>query len=249
MDARVDARVVLLDAGMTLLGPSPSWQHHFAAVCHEHDVDVNEEHVGDLFDTQVGNFVRRVQKHDDGMFSISREKSHVFWTEMYAEFLAAVGVTSWPSGLLDRLYERFEDHRTYALYPEVLDTLIELRRMGWRLGVVSNWEGWLDGLLGTLGVSDLLDACVVSGVVGVEKPDAAIFEHALAVMGAKPEYAVMVGDSLEADVHPAVRLGMNAVLVDRTGGERGSDDPGCPPGCARVADLAGLPALLADSSG
>ncbi|MDG1722551.1 MAG: YjjG family noncanonical pyrimidine nucleotidase [Flavobacteriaceae bacterium] len=50
-----------------------------------------------------------------------------------------------------------------------------------------------------------------SSSVGKKKPDPEIFNHALKVGGVSPEQAVMIGDSLEADVQGALNVGMHAV--------------------------------------
>jgi putative hydrolase of the HAD superfamily len=50
--------------------------------------------------------------------------------------------------------------------------------------------------------------------VGVQKPDARVFLHALKETGAKRKESLMIGDSLEADVLGARRVGMEAVYFN-----------------------------------
>ncbi|MGH2683274.1 MAG: TIGR01458 family HAD-type hydrolase [Actinomycetota bacterium] len=64
-------------------------------------------------------------------------------------------------------------------------------------------------------VAALEEATGVRAVV-VGKPSTEIFRGALALLGAEPERAVMVGDDLEADVFPAQAIGLTGVAV-RTG--------------------------------
>jgi putative hydrolase of the HAD superfamily len=47
--------------------------------------------------------------------------------------------------------------------------------------------------------------------VGKKKPDPEIFNYALKVGGVRPPEAVMIGDSLEADVEGALNVGMHAI--------------------------------------
>jgi putative hydrolase of the HAD superfamily len=54
-------------------------------------------------------------------------------------------------------------------------------------------------------------------VLGVAKPDRAIFSHALELAGAGPEEALHVGDSPVEDVEGALAAGLRAVLVVRDG--------------------------------
>jgi putative hydrolase of the HAD superfamily len=82
---------------------------------------------------------------------------------------------------------------------------------------------------------------VTSEEVGVEKPAARLFEEALDRIGCRPRDCVMVGDSLNEDVLPAIRLGMRAVLTREF-----SREPGDPPaGVPILARLDDLPAVLA----
>ncbi len=63
------------------------------------------------------------------------------------------------------------------------------------------------------GLADCFDTVVISGEVGVGKPDPAVFVEVLDRLGATPETTVMVGDSWERDVVGARQVGMAAVWV------------------------------------
>jgi putative hydrolase of the HAD superfamily len=105
----------------------------------------------------------------------------------------------------------------FRAYPEVPDVLARLRASGARLAVVSNWDVSLHDVLERTGLRPLVDAVVISAELGVAKPDPAIFRAALDRLGAAPEGAVHVGDSLEHDVAGARAAGLEAVLVARNG--------------------------------
>src|SRR5207249_1119961 len=79
----------------------------------------------------------------------------------------------------DGLYAEFTDLSNYRLFPDVEETIGRLRAGGLLLGVVSNFEAWLEQLLESLGVASSFDVRVISGVEGMEKPDPAIFRLAL----------------------------------------------------------------------
>ena len=68
------------------------------------------------------------------------------------------------------------------------------------MGVVSNWEDWLEALLVSLEVHHYFDFLIVSATVRSEKPDPAIFHAALARAGVRPRGGPARGDSLHADV-------------------------------------------------
>lgn len=102
------------------------------------------------------------------------------------------------------------------LFNDVLPTLAELRRRGFLLGVVTNrlWGGkvfYED--LHTLGLLNHFDYrhMAISADLGVRKPHPAIFQHTLNALGIPAEQAVMVGDSLRADIVGAQRLGIFSI--------------------------------------
>ncbi len=95
-------------------------------------------------------------------------------------------------------------------------------RKNYRLGVVSNFCGNLDVICRDFGLAEHLGAIIDSCVVGVEKPDPAIFRIALERIGAEAGETVFVGDNLDRDIRPAKALGMRTVWI------RGADRPPAP---------------------
>ena len=102
------------------------------------------------------------------------------------------------------------------LFKDTLSTLAALQQRDFLLGVVTNriWGGQpFQEDLQTLGLDNYFDLhkIAVSADLGVRKPNAAIFLHALNALNVAPENAAMVGDSLSADILGAQRLGIFAV--------------------------------------
>jgi putative hydrolase of the HAD superfamily len=100
---------------------------------------------------------------------------------------------------------------------DALTTLVALRDMGLRLGLISNsWStpACRDDQLLRAGVLDLLAVRVYSSDMEVMKPHPAIFQRALRELGVTAAQAVMVGDTLEADIGGAQDAGMRAVWLD-----------------------------------
>ena len=105
----------------------------------------------------------------------------------------------------------------FRAYPEVPGVLARLRAGGARLAVVSNWDVSLHDVLERTALRPLVDAVVISAELGVAKPEPAIFRAALDRLGAGPDGALHLGDSLEDDVAGARAAGLEAVLVARNG--------------------------------
>ncbi|MFC1712803.1 HAD family hydrolase [Candidatus Poribacteria bacterium] len=77
------------------------------------------------------------------------------------------------------------------------------------LGIVSN--GFPDvqyKKLRTLGIKHLFDCILLSGELGIKKPDPRIFWEAASLLGKEPEECLYVGDSYDADVLGAKKARM-----------------------------------------
>ena len=78
----------------------------------------------------------------------------------------------------------------------------------YKLGVISNNFGNTQGWCDEYGLSPLLDVVIDSTVLGVWKPDAAIFHAALSELGMPAEAAIYVGDTYLQDMVGAKGVGM-----------------------------------------
>jgi putative hydrolase of the HAD superfamily len=226
---------VLFDAGETLVHPAPSFPELFA------DVVTREGHARSEADVRLASHVIMDRFSEaaraNEMWTISPERSRRFWTGVYDLMLEALDLPS-GDGLRATLYAAFTDLDNYALFADVPGALTALRDGGAVLGVVSNFEAWLDELLGSLGVRDEFPVRVISGIEGIEKPDPRIYELALERVGVAASETAFVGDNPEFDVDPPAALGMFPVLIDRRG--RHPEHVG-----TRITDLADLAEVLA----
>ena len=225
---------MLFDAGETLVHPAPSFPELFSAVL------LREGHVRDPAEVVAASsavydrFSEAARQVD--LWTTSADRSRVFWLDVYGRMLRALELPS-RDGLRDVLYREFTDLANYAMFDDVPPTLDALERAGVTIGIVSNFEAWLEDLLLRLGVRDRFPIRVISGVEGIEKPDPEIYRLALERAEVAAAEAAFVGDNPEFDVEPAAALGMTPVLIDRRG--RHPDAGGL-----RVTDLRDLVATL-----
>jgi epoxide hydrolase-like predicted phosphatase len=120
-----------------------------------------------------------------------------------AEDLTKAGSSVSPEGLLPRMFAGLE-----AAEESMIGVVRRARAAGLRTALLSNsWgnkyprEEW-----------DLLfDEVVISGEVGMRKPEPRIYRHVLGLLGLRPAEAVMV-DDLRSNVVGAVKVGMIGVL-------------------------------------
>lgn len=123
-----------------------------------------------------------------------------------------------PAGRMPEVRESLgQMHRERHLWCSVrgrtYESLGRLRAAGLRLGIVSNSDGRVEEALAASGLRDYFDVVIDSSLIGVEKPDPAIFRAALNALGVGPEEALYVGDLYEVDVVGARAAGIEAVLL------------------------------------
>ena len=101
-----------------------------------------------------------------------------------------------------------------ALDPRTEAMLRDLRSARVPVGVVTNGGGFEQrAKVRSTGVDGLVDAVVVSGEFGASKPDPAIFERALSLIGADASETLFVGDNPSADIGGAKGVGMRAAWM------------------------------------
>ena len=100
-------------------------------------------------------------------------------------------------------------------YPDAVPTLRELKRRGYKLGVIANQNYGTEMRLKNWNLLRFFEVIAASAELGMAKPDPAIFEWALKQADCSPQNAVMVGDRMDNDMAPANRLGMHSVRLKR----------------------------------
>jgi HAD superfamily hydrolase (TIGR01549 family) len=128
--------------------------------------------------------------------------------------------------------------KSEMLDPDAVPVLEQLRASGYRLAVISNWDGTLVDVLRRRGLSGYFDAVLDSAVVGENKPGTRMYKIACAACGVSPAEAAHVGDSPGADVAGAMAAGVAPVLFDPLDAFDGE------PGAARITRLSDLPEVL-----
>lgn len=228
-------KIIFFDAGGTILEPYPTFAEAFTRICRTHGYEVAPADVQDVFNRQGPNVADVARETGVMNVTTSAEASQVFWRHLYTMFLQALGIDD--DDLRDDLLKTFSDKASYKLFPEVLDAFKQLRATGYRLGLISNFEGWLEEVLVEEKAGDMFDVRVISGIEGVEKPDPYIYRLALERAGAEPQECVHVGDSIANDLEPATAVGMKAVMIDRSGSFPDASWP-------RISTLEELPDVL-----
>jgi len=97
--------------------------------------------------------------------------------------------------------------------PDVIKTLVQIKRLGMKLGLVSNADvmeiaAWPDSPL-----KKYFDQAIFSSDVGFIKPEKEIFEICLKKLDARPVCVLYAGDGGSDELKTAKGMGMTTVLV------------------------------------
>lgn len=204
------ARACIFDAGGTLV--HPDWPRLST---------IAEEVSGRYFDggemsRAFGKMLRAVgiEMQRDG-FVMPEEMKRPHWT--FRRVYNDLGLDDASCAtVIQRLEDsHLERHIWCGMDPEAPDVLDELKRQGLMIAVISNTEdGRLIDSLDAAGISDRFDLLIDSHVVGLRKPEAAIFQLTLERLALKPHEATYVGDSYVHDALAARANGLRGILLD-----------------------------------
>lgn len=141
-----------------------------------------------------------------------------FWQRFVERTCELVGASRPSPFAAAELYDRFARAEAWQVVDGAEEVLVELKRRGLKLAVISNWDERLPVLLERVDLARHFDATIVSALVGVEKPHPRIFETALTALGVASFRALHVGDSRKDDVEGAEAVGMQALQFASAGG-------------------------------
>jgi putative hydrolase of the HAD superfamily len=147
---------------------------------------------------------------------VSEAEQRVFWLDFWAEGFRRVGVPNADALVFaDELLDSANGGNFQSVFEDTVPALQALKARGKQLGIISNWSPNCEPLLRNLGLADFFDFFVVSGILGIEKPDPRIFHAAIQISGHAVSELVYVGDSIFHDVEGARSVDMDAFLIDR----------------------------------
>ncbi|MGI6066343.1 MAG: HAD family hydrolase [Bacillota bacterium] len=119
--------------------------------------------------------------------------------------------------LAKKLSENFILERTsrFNPFPEVITVLEKLSQRK-QLAILTNGDPYLQWTkISNSGLNRYFDTVIISGTLGVGKPEPDIFLHTIKKLNLLPNNILMVGDNLERDVLGANKVGIKSVWINR----------------------------------
>ena len=152
--------------------------------------------------------LKRVHQLVSEVIIFPDKTSKAFYLQFNKEVLYCLGVVP-TKNLLDELFKacsylpwkKFDDSDIISSYSNTK-------------AVLSNFHGGLNDILSTH-FPNMFSSISISESLGLRKPDTAFYEHAIEQLNVKPSEILYIGDSVKLDLEPALKVGMNAYLIDR----------------------------------
>jgi len=204
---------VLFDAADTLFTTRGSVGEIYGRVAREYGCTASFDEIQNAFARQF--------RHS-GPLSTDNEKA--WWREVVRRVFSEVGMIREFNRFFEQVYDQFRDSRAWILFPETREVLTELRQREIKLGVISNFDSRIYGVMEELGILSFFRSVTISSEAGFAKPSPEIFTIAARSLEHSPSQILLVGDSLSDDVIAGSRSGLETALVDRRG--RYTDFPG-----------------------
>jgi putative hydrolase of the HAD superfamily len=211
-------RGIVLDAVGTLIDPWPPVAVAYAEEARRQGVVLDPAEVKSRFYQHFGQ-----DEGDEARGPLATDEAveHRRWRRIVANVLPEVPD---PEAAFSRLWEHFGNPASWRTFRDVGRSVHALQRAGLHVGVASNFDRRLRGVLA--GLPDLAgwaDRAVISSEVGFRKPHPAFYQAACQALGLPPEAVLHVGDDPENDLRGPARVGMPAVLIGASG--RPADEP------------------------
>lgn len=208
----------IFDLGSTLIHFDGDW----SAALQESRAVFATYLIEEGFDIEYDLFVQRFKETIDSQFkqrqvdNIERPLSNIA-RDVLAEFgYADIPSVTLMTGLI-QMYAISEVH--WQLDPAAIEVLTNLTDAGLNLGLISNAadEDNVQRLINKANIRAFFHPILISAGVGIRKPDRRVFDMVLEDWTMASHEAVMIGDSLKADILGAQGAGMHQIWINHKG--------------------------------
>ena len=125
---------------------------------------------------------------------------------------------------------RYINAKTLALLKENKQVLEHLKQKGYPMVLVSNFYGNINQVLKDAGIDGYFEDVIESAVVGVRKPNPAIFALGVCALDLPASQVLVVGDTYGKDIVPAHKLGCHTLWIKGLQWEEKKVDESIPDG-------------------
>ena len=205
-------RAVLFDAAGTLIETARPVGVVYSELAAAHGVALSPARLADAFARILAQAPPRVFPDAPAQDVAGLERG--WWRRVVrSTFLAADGTARFDDfeRFFDALFAHYAAPAAWRARPGADDALERLRERGLATGCVSNFDARLPAILAGLSLAPRLDVVMLPGEARAAKPDARIFQLALARLGVAAAEAAYVGDATPGDLVGARAAGLAAI--------------------------------------
>lgn len=211
-------KVIFLDAVGTLFGVKGSVGEVYSQIAQEFGVEVPSEILNKAFiqsfKTSPPPIFPDAEPQDIPQYEFE------WWYHIARNTFKKAGVlekfTDF-STFFSEVYIHFGTAEPWIVYPDVLPALVNWRRLGIELGILSNFDSRIYSVLQDLELREFFGSITISTQAGAAKPDPKIFATALEKHNCSPQAAWHIGDSVAEDYHGAKGAGIRGIWINRKG--------------------------------
>jgi putative hydrolase of the HAD superfamily len=205
-------RHILFDLGGTLMYSRGDWEpvleradQALVESLRAHNIQLDAKH----FRARLHEYYSQRDK------DLQETTYHFALRELLTELGYADVAESVLRSALDAMYSVTQTN--WQLESDTLETLQKLQSDQYKLGIFSNAGDDKDvqQLIGNFSIRQFFDFVLTSAACFYRKPHPRAFEIALAQWNIPPNEAIMIGDSLEADIYGAKQLNMKTIWITR----------------------------------
>ena len=215
MKKLTDIQGVIFDYGGTIDTNSRHWAEVLWEKYRELQVPVDKPVFREAYVHGERTLARQpLVKPEDNFYDVLRIK-----TRVQMDWLVENGILPREKAVAENYASRIAD----ACYAYVLEVLKRTRPVvktlseHYKLVLVSNFYGNIQAVLKDFGLDGFFSRIVESSVVGVRKPDPAIYRLGVEAMGLPAGQVLGVGDSFSKDVVPAKKVGCKVAWLKGEG--------------------------------
>lgn len=201
---------ILFDYGGTLDTHGIHWANVIWENYQKHGINISKELFGEAY--VYGERTLAIQplvKPEHNFYDVL-----VLKTTQQFIFLKSKGVDL-DETLIEKIAQSCNDFAKGKVVEAI--PLLERLTTQYPLVMVSNFYGNLSTVLTDFGIKKYFDHIVESAVVGVRKPDAAIYQLGVEAIGLSHQECLVVGDSYSKDIIPASSIGCHTVWINGIG--------------------------------
>jgi putative hydrolase of the HAD superfamily len=216
-----DIKGIIFDYGGTIDSNGKHWSEVLWDAYRDQKVPVTKEQFREAYAyTERYLAINHIIEPSDNFYILLRKK-----VAIQTEYLENKGFLTDKSK--SRTYTLAISGQCYNFAGNVLEkeiSILAALKNRYPMVLVSNFYGNIQSVLGDFGLSGYFGTVIESAVVGVRKPDPAIFRLGMEALELPSSSVVVIGDSYEKDIVPATENGCRTIWLKGPGWEKDDEN-------------------------